>query len=38
MSRARELLIIIGDQKTLQRDSDWNKVLQKAEIIKMGDS
>ena len=33
MSRARELLIIIGDLKTLQRDNDWNQVLKKADII-----
>ena len=37
MSRARELLIIIGDQKTLQRDSDWSKVLQKADIRTLRD-
>ena len=34
MSRARELLIIIGDQKTLKRDKDWKQVLQSAEIIQ----
>ena len=33
MSRARELLIIIGDLKTLQRDNDWNQVIQKADIV-----
>ena len=35
MSRARELLIIIGDRKTLERDRDWNQVLQKAKVIEV---
>lgn len=35
MSRAKELLIIIGDRKTLVNYEDWNKVLLKAEILKI---
>jgi len=27
MSRARELLIIIGNSDTLQKDDNWNEVL-----------
>ena len=35
MSRAKELLIIIGNSETLQEDDNWNEVLQKAELLRM---